>query len=112
VFKRMTIIESGVALATVDRSSLGESLSKRRDELRTALRFYRETRLSPTPRAMLAESTRAAIVEIDAALAMMHKPGYGSCEQCRQPLPLRSLTLRPLELRCRDCYQVDPALTA
>jgi hypothetical protein len=99
----MTITESGLGLAVLDRDYLEESLSIRRDELRAALRFYNETRLSPAPRAVFAANTRAAIVEIDAALAMMHKSGYGVCEQCRQPLPIRALTLRPLELHCRDC---------
>jgi RNA polymerase-binding transcription factor DksA len=105
----MTITESGLGSAVLDRDYLEASLSQRRAELRTALRFYSETRLSPAPRAVLAESTRAAIVEIDAALAMMHKSGYGVCEQCRQPLPIRALTLRPLELHCRDCDSKVPA---
>ena len=104
----MTITEEGLPSAVLDRDRLEESLSKRRDELRTALRFYSETRLSPAPRAVLAESTRAAIVEIDAALAMMHNSGYGVCELCRRPLPIRSLTLRPLELHCRDCDNKIP----
>jgi len=104
----MTITDAGKVSAVLDRDHLEESLSRRRDELRTALRFYSETRLSPAPRAVLAANTRAAIVEIDAALAMMHNSGYGVCELCRRPLPIRALTLRPLELHCRDCDKKIP----
>jgi len=100
----MTITQlAGPGLSLVERDSLRASLSQRREELHAALDLYEETHISAAPRAALAQRTRDAIVDIDAALAILHKNAYGLCEQCRRPLSLHSLKLRPLEMRCRDC---------
>jgi DnaK suppressor protein len=96
-------------LTAIDRDNLREALSHRRNALRSALRLYEGARISAAPRAALADGTRAAIADIDAALAILHRTGYGLCERCRQPLPIHALTLRPLELLCRNCEPLDAA---
>ena len=93
----------GSELTAVQRDQLRESLSQRRTELRTALRLYEAACISAAPRTALVDRTRAAIVEIDLALSVVHRNRYGICEQCRQPLSLNSLTLRPLDMLCRSC---------
>jgi RNA polymerase-binding transcription factor DksA len=106
----MTTTElAGPGLSLVERDILRASLSQRREELHAALDLYEETSISAAPRAALAQRTRDAIVDIDAALAILHKNAYGSCEQCRRPLSLHSLRLRPLELLCRDCARPGAA---
>jgi RNA polymerase-binding transcription factor DksA len=106
----MTLTEVlGPGLSVVERDNLRESLSQRREELHAALDLYEETSLSAAPRAALAQRTRDAIIDIDAALAILHKSAYGRCELCRRPLSLRSLKLRPLEMLCRDCERPGAA---
>jgi RNA polymerase-binding transcription factor DksA len=93
----------GPGLSLFERDNLRASLSQRREELHAALDLYEETNISAAPRAALAQRTRDAIVDIDAALAILHKNAYGLCEDCHRPLSLPALKLRPLEMRCRDC---------
>jgi hypothetical protein len=98
-----TTVLPGFGLTLDEREHLRDSLSRRREELRTALHLYEEARISEAPRAALARRTRAAIAEIDVALGVMHNTRYGICAGCRRPLPLNSLTRRPLDMLCRSC---------
>jgi len=98
-------------LTAVERDNLRVSLSQRRQELHAALDLYEEANISAAPRAALARRTRDAIVDIDAALAILHKTGYGLCKRCRRALPIVGLKVRLLEMRCRDCERLEPTET-
>jgi hypothetical protein len=91
------------ALTVHEHSNLREALAHRRNSLHAALLLY-EGAAVPTPsRAALARRSRAAIADIDLAIDLMEDPKYGICEHCHEKLPVRSLTLRPLETRCPSC---------
>ncbi|MGO9877380.1 MAG: hypothetical protein ACLPVY_26675 [Acidimicrobiia bacterium] len=96
-------------LAFHDRDILRDALSRRGQELRSALRLYEEAPISTASRTALALRTRAALADVEHALARLHDVGYGTCELCRQTLPLALLTRQPLATRCPTCGLLDPA---
>lgn len=51
----------------------------------------------------LARSTRAQLVELDAALARLDAGCYGSCQRCAKPIGPGRLEARPSTSVCIDC---------
>lgn len=51
----------------------------------------------------LATSLRAALSEIDTALARLDDGSYGTCERCGRPIPVERLLAQPSTSRCVTC---------
>jgi len=113
--RRMTISDLSLAglscsgLAFHDRDILRDTLSRRGQELRSALRLYEEAPISTASRMALALRTRAAVADIEQALARLQDVGYGTCQLCRRTLPLALLTRQPLATHCPTCGLLDGA---
>lgn len=55
--------------------------------------------------ALLDDSGRHELGEIDAALRRLWDGGYGICENCRQAIPVGRLSALPTARRCIGCEQ-------
>jgi DnaK suppressor protein len=49
---------------------------------------------------------KAALVEIDAALARIEDGRYGTCERCAEPIPTERLEVLPMTRLCTHCQYV------
>ena len=55
--------------------------------------------------AMLGQSVRAHLMDIDAALSRIDTGTYGNCEACGQPINPERLEALPRARRCVDCQR-------
>lgn len=53
--------------------------------------------------AQLGDKSRAALVEVDAALARIDAGTYGLCSGCGKPVPVERLEARPEAATCVPC---------
>jgi DnaK suppressor protein len=51
-------------------------------------------------------AVRAAVAEVNLALARMDDGQYGSCVQCSQPIPTERLDTLPMALLCPPCHRI------
>ena len=54
----------------------------------------------------LRAAVRAAVAEVNFALARMDDGQYGSCVQCSQPIPTERLDTLPMASLCPPCHRV------
>jgi len=106
----MTIPELPLSVTVLhEQRALREALCDRRHGLFAALRLYDSAAIADPAHTPLAQRTRAPIVDLDAALAILHTAGYGTRERCRRPIALQALTYRPLEMLCSHDEPFDAA---
>ncbi len=53
------------------------------------------------------ESARAALAQIDRALARLESGGYGRCEKCGKPIGAARLEVAPFATLCVDCKRAE-----
>ena len=54
----------------------------------------------------LRAAVRAAVAEVNLALARMDDGQYGSCVQCSQPIPTERLDTLPMASLCPPCHRI------
>jgi DnaK suppressor protein len=55
----------------------------------------------------LEENARAALAQIDRALARLESGTYGQCEKCGQPIGEGRMRVAPFATLCVDCKRLD-----
>jgi RNA polymerase-binding transcription factor DksA len=51
-------------------------------------------------------AVRAAVAEVNLALARMDDGQYGSCVQCSEPIPTERLDTLPMASLCPPCHRI------
>lgn len=90
-------------LTIEQRETLQRLLDQRADALRAEIGEDRMADLNAEPEAAALERDVVELREVEAALARLHEPDFGLCEDCGVEIPFARLRINPAAKRCAAC---------
>jgi RNA polymerase-binding transcription factor DksA len=85
------------------REAVEHMLRARAEVLREEIRSDTQADLNTEPEAVALRLDVAELRAVEAALARLHTPAFGSCEDCGAQIPYSRLSVNPAAFRCLAC---------